>query len=311
MPHLSIIVRLTSDNNAFETTVASVLRHLPADSELVVIHDGNYGDPHDLEFEGVKFFEACHEESTIHSVLRASTLVDSDVIHVLECGTEVDEGWCEQPLDLLISPEVASVSPILAYEDRPAQIATLGIGYSRTFRPLLVGHDKMQHQVANEVRRITGPTRWAGFYRTELLSILHASEWQLNESAYDLQLALCFQKLGYQTRVAADCIISIDRAANLNRRVQSIGGDSLHEVFCQFHHRPDKTGLGNKLIAILFDCCESRLSINVMTNSIARFSVDSNRIASDFRLVWDHICWRIRDLDESKTVDRASGRRAA
>ena len=237
MTYLSIFLPLTSPVELFEDTMASLLRHQPEDSEIIAIHNGEYEDPHDLEYEGVKFLTRSENESTIDTILRGAAECDGSICHLLSCGTEVEEGWCDQPLELFQDPHTSSVSPWMVFEDEPDVIATLGIGHTRSFRPTLPGYDCDRNAVDDQRSRICGPSRWGAFYRTDLLELVGSSGWSPNDDLFDLQLALLFSGMGWLNRCAEDCIIRVEESIHLMGQVNAVTGSSLERTRCQFDRR--------------------------------------------------------------------------
>ncbi len=310
MSHLSIILPLSSTLDAFEDTLASVLRHQPMESEIFVIHDGTYDDPHDLELEGVRFVERKSNESETDAVLRIADESGNEFVHILGSGTEVEEGWCEHALDFFEDTSVFSVSPVMVFENEPSRVATLGIGYSSVYRPLLVGHRQSQQSASKNVRRVAGPSRWGGFYRASLLTAIRESEWELIDEIFDLQLALCIEKLGYENRVAADSFIHLSDTIDLSGELKSISGASLFETLCQFSHSNRNNGFLGKLRSSVVDCVSTGLSPSVILNSFSRFGVRGSKVADDFRIAWDRLCWQVRDSNEEVSGNE-SVRRAA
>jgi hypothetical protein len=108
---LSIIVPYDRDEAAFETTLVSVLENRPEFCEVLVVHDGTYTDPFELEDE-VRFVIAPHSDRL--ALLRAGVRESlGRIVHILGEGARATEDWSEQPLELFESSDVGSVSPVL------------------------------------------------------------------------------------------------------------------------------------------------------------------------------------------------------
>ena len=64
MPRLSIIVPHRHQDSRLEATLLSLLENRPDDSEIIVVHDGSYGDPYKLVDE-VIFIEEERSSNTL------------------------------------------------------------------------------------------------------------------------------------------------------------------------------------------------------------------------------------------------------
>ena len=80
MCRFSIIVPFVQPLCSFDDTLASVLRYRPANSEVFVVHDGTYQDPHDLLDEVVMI--------TAHDQIENSSCLD----HFLSTAVDQAEG---------------------------------------------------------------------------------------------------------------------------------------------------------------------------------------------------------------------------
>ena len=111
MTRLTILIPCVGDPVAFEDTLASVLQNRPGNSRVIVALDGSYDDPYELSGE-VDFLEYPGRSDVIALVNATLSDVRSEFVHVLQCGIEVHEGWCDAALECFDEPDVAAVAPL-------------------------------------------------------------------------------------------------------------------------------------------------------------------------------------------------------
>ncbi len=80
VPRLSIVVPISRDLAAFESTLISVLENRPRDCEVLVTHDGSYDDP----------FNLCDEVRFV--IADSAALVD--LVSAATLGRELDLCMC-------------------------------------------------------------------------------------------------------------------------------------------------------------------------------------------------------------------------
>ena len=174
MSRFSIIVPLIGENHLFENTLAAVLRYRPNDCQVIVVHDGNYGDPFDLDGE-VKFVNA--DQRDLISFLNVGLCyVSGEFTVVIRPGIEVDENWNLGLESAFENQDVGSVTPLIVRRNRPNRILAAGVCADSTWTRKIVGHGRSASP--RQIRRLKtqGPTSWFAVYRTaalKLLSLIH------------------------------------------------------------------------------------------------------------------------------------------
>ena len=133
------------------------------------------------------------------------------VVHLLQPGCFVQEGWTEEATNMLLShPDMGCVSPIVSASDNIR--ALLGVAYARggarqarTFRRELI-RDAAHHI------DIVAPTFLAGFFCREAL--LEAGGWDedIGEQLADIDIGLAMMSLGFECDVAPNSFIESDNA---------------------------------------------------------------------------------------------------
>ena len=187
MARLSIIIPCPGDPVAFEDTLASVLANRPDDCEVLVPMPHPYDDPYALGDE-VGFLYFPDARSTV-ALLAASLLcAKSPLIHVLQCGLIVEEGWTEAALAHFASQrDLGAVS--LRWMRRDATITGVRVAPDGRRHFCTADVDAQRHGP-------WGPPLACGFYRRDLLRALEAFLDDVPEGLADAALAIGMAAVG-------------------------------------------------------------------------------------------------------------------
>lgn len=167
---LSIVISAVGDRCDLEDTLVSVLSHRPTDCEVLVACPGAYDDPYDLGDE-VRFIEIDERASRIELTNGGIDASRGEVIHLLDAGLEVVEGWTELPIRWIQRDRsVAAVSPLVVARDDPRRTVAAGVRYHCRGRRHVTGADGCVADIAYYRGQIDGPTISAGFYRRAALT---------------------------------------------------------------------------------------------------------------------------------------------
>src|SRR5687768_12308563 len=134
VPRLSILIPALRDSREFEYTLASVLQNRPDECEVLVAHAFPYDDPYRLSGE-VCFLPVLEAKQAVTLLNAGFEAACSRIIHVVQCGLEVDEGWTDEALEAFDDPRVASATPLVVDATR-TKLWSAGVGYSRWGRRL-------------------------------------------------------------------------------------------------------------------------------------------------------------------------------
>lgn len=131
VPRLTIIIPATGDDQRLEETLGSVLRHRPADCEVVVAHDGAYADPYDLGDE-VRFV-SIRPGASITALLNVGLgATRAPWLHFLWPGCEVSEHWTDAAASHFREANVAAVAPWVGLEETGAVGCVYRVGGRRS-----------------------------------------------------------------------------------------------------------------------------------------------------------------------------------
>lgn len=110
MPQLSVIIPHRRDDSLLEASLLSVLENRPADCEVIVVHDGSYSNPYQLDDE-VCFVETDPGLRVVDMINAGVMAACSPVVNVVLDGVQVREHWSLEAVHLLeVEPELAAVA---------------------------------------------------------------------------------------------------------------------------------------------------------------------------------------------------------
>jgi GT2 family glycosyltransferase len=200
---LSILIPCVACGEALETTLVSVLQNRPADCEVLVIHQGPYDDPYDLKDE-VRFVPVARGLGLAETINSGVEAAHGEVLHIVQCGVEVEEGWTRAALLHFEDPHVGAVSPLVLDADDREKVVTAGVAYrsSGTRRECEAGASIRSRKLTRT--RIAGPSLLAAFYRRTALQTAGGFERAVGDMLADVDLALSLAALGDRSVVEPD-----------------------------------------------------------------------------------------------------------
>lgn len=235
MPRLSIVVPFAGDVGLLEDTLVSILRNRPRGSEVIVADAGGYGDPYELGDE-VRFVRT---QLGMRCMLSAAFAVArAEIVHVVQSGVDVDEGWTTPALYHFEDPSVGSVAPLVQMTTTSEIVA--GVGYSAG------GHRNVVRGGSAEnlrLDKVVGPSMLAGFYRRSAIDYAGGIESMVGDSLLDVDLALSLKAAGYRACVEPTSTV---RAVGETEPVTSAFREG-REAELVFWRHATKTGLARSL----------------------------------------------------------------
>ena len=246
MPRLSIIVPHRHQDSRLEATLLSLLENRPDDSEIIVVHDGSYGDPYELADE-VIFIEEQRWSNTLKLLNAGVMAACSPAVCVLLDGTTVTEGWSEAALSTLLDTETAAVAvPVQTSREQTSR----GID-ARLLNRLSVAQAGQVEANGSRTECI-GPVLACGFYRRKVLLALGGWNEDLEEQTADVELALTLGSLG----LACQCDDSHAVNSPQSRRLTSTAWKQLASLVAA--HGLVIPGWGNSLKSLFGGCLQGR-----------------------------------------------------
>lgn len=196
MPRLSIVIPCQTCDERFENTLASVLQNRPQESEVIAVFSGTYEDPYELGDE-VRFLEVSPNASLLDLINVGVDQSQADVVNLLGCGVEVEEGWADAPLRRFSRPSVGSVAPVLVSRRSADGRVVAGIQYGRggTRQVCRVRPDR----VAKRTPHILGPSLQAAFYHRDSLRQIGGMDSRVGEELADIDAAISLKSAGLES----------------------------------------------------------------------------------------------------------------
>ncbi len=312
MPRLSIIVVHSNTVERLEQTLGSLLRDRPNDCEMIVVHPGTYDDPHDLK-EELRFVEVTPLASRLDAINAGIEAARGEVVHLLETGTEVDEGWADGPMMHFADGQVGSVTPvILNASDREHVInAGVRVGFGGTRVVCGAGIDRTGLK-GNRLAPPLGPSLAAGFFRRAALQSLGGFDPSVGERLADVDMSLSLRAIGYASLLAPECRIYA-------HETNTPAGNSFREGQAAerfyWRHAPQRGWLGSVLQhpwAVIYDFLSSGLRLGTLVRLAGRIAgfTEATALRRYYRLLDE-----ARSRKPSETVvtipERPPHRRAA
>jgi hypothetical protein len=215
---LSIFIPIQRDIEAFESTLASVLKWRPNNCDVIVTHDGTYQDPHQLSDE-VQFVEL---KKTSWAAQLSSCVRDcnSDIICNLMPGIEVEDRWYEEVAAHFNNPSVVAVSPQIAIGD----LTMLGLTKSWSGQPTIC--------ISGNSKGVQSASRFAGFWRVAFLERVLDNFVRSPIKAVDLEMGICAAAAGLETVTTSNKrFISMLSQAQLQSEITLSGYDAQQLMF--------------------------------------------------------------------------------
>jgi hypothetical protein len=107
---LSIIVVHQDDDAKLESTLLSLLENRnEKHHEIILVHDGSYNDPYDLNDDEIRMIQASDQDGCIDQINSAIAIARSPNVQILFPGVTVEANWSEEALELLSTPDTVCV----------------------------------------------------------------------------------------------------------------------------------------------------------------------------------------------------------
>ena len=241
----SIVVPLVGNVNLFEQTLASLLRDRDCRTEVILVHDGTYEDPHAISGE-VTIIDA--QSRRLASMLNhALDVATGEVVAVVRPGVELPDNWQSHIGTCFADEAVASAVPVIAPLADPGEIVAAGLKTNYGFQRLLAGDgERIADRVFGRLQPI-GPTQWAAFYRRSTLELAGSFDATVDDQYLDLDIALTLNSLGYRSHFASRCVATISRPTLITKHADQPHGHSAQRAIVR-HSRGDSP-LGRGLLS--------------------------------------------------------------
>lgn len=303
MPRLSILIPCLGDARDFEDTLISVLQNRPDDCEVLVAHARPYDDPYRLSGE-VCFVHVPEARENVALINTGFDAARSAVIHVLQCGIEVEEGWVEPAMRRFADDLVAAVSPVIVDRHRKDRLLTAGRCYSTLGRCSMAFAGKRLDRIGANTE-VVSPTLLAGFYRRSWWRLLRLDE-TLGDDFADVQLGLSLKNIGARCEMEPGSVLFADKkliAPSLN----PFGFTTARRAERLFRQNREpnssKLTLAGHALVCLIEALGSLPSPRAITGALGRITslFEANPTIS-YRKQIEQVCERLRKEAEESTI---------
>jgi len=211
---LAIVIPHCGDIPALENTVASVLANRPEDCEVFIVLLRPYDDPYDVKGE-VRFVSGEARGGLAGAVNLALRLSDAPVIHVLLCGTEVQEGWADAAMAHLADPRIAAVAPLVLDIDDPGRIVAAGLAYHVGGAAVPLASGQATDSLGSNAKRILAPHPAAAFYRRSAVEVMGGFHAAVGDRLAGVDAGLALEQIGLVTVLEPRSRVAAPRAGGV------------------------------------------------------------------------------------------------
>lgn len=195
VPRLAIIISAVGSIEALENTLVSVLENRPADCDVVVVHSKPYSDPYELKNE-VRFVSAPRGSGRLVCAKLGIAETTAPLVHLLDAGCTVSEGWCELAVAYFHNPRVGAVSPAIYASDAPDELIAAGVEPTRGGQRRLVSALPAVEKNTTSIA-VHGPLACAAFYRRAAIEKAGGLPTACGNTQFDVELATLIRLVGY------------------------------------------------------------------------------------------------------------------
>ncbi len=276
----SIVIPIVGNEQTFDDTLASVLRSQPADSQIIVAHDGSYSDPYDLRRE-VTFVHPESGSNDVASLLNEAIMVaDRPLTAIVRPGVKVPEGWSDAVTSAFKETSVGSVAVPITSEDSPDRIVTGGVNVGAGLNRKLVGvRQRLSKRSAQRLEPL-GPTLWAGFYRTSLLQTVAPLCDQMDGFYLDADIALAADGLELDCRWLPDVVVTTDVADAIQSEARKPHGRSAQRAT---RRHGLNSGIANRLLHASMELLLAPLKPGSFQHAVGRLLAGHGRVDTEFQ----------------------------
>lgn len=295
----SLVVPLLNDINEFEDTLASVLRHRPPHSQVIVVHNGGYLDPHQLDDE-VELTTVEGRPSLAKVLNQAMDLADGEYLALVRPGVEIDENWQLPVEDAFGSERVASVAPLLINVNRPTRIVAAGVetdGFKN--RNLCATNNRLTASNIGKANPL-GPTHWFAIYRRDVLNAIGQLDERMDDCYLDVEIGLALKTLGFKCSFEPDVVGHLESDVPIRRESRKPHGYSSQRSL----QRYSNGGFAQKMAACAREIARSPFDSRWLQHMFQRFSA-GRHLHEDQQFHDQLVAARTRKVWENDTADHS------
>ena len=307
----SIIIPMVGREQAFDDTLASILRGQSAQCQIIIAHDGSYSDPYDLRRE-VAFVQTENGSNDMAALLNAAIpYTTCPLTAIVRPGVQLPEHWLDSITNAFDDPSVGSVAVPVVDEANPNRIAAGGISLQAGLNRKLIGAGHRLKKRSVKKFRPLGPTLWACFYRTALLKTVFPLCKHMEASYLDADIALTARTLNLNCRWLPEVVVTTHEAKAIQAEAKQPHGRAAQRAT---RRHGLSSGISGRLINASFELLSSPLFPNMFPHAIGRLfpghaqrDIDfHNRVIDSAEDLTEHASTRIPAATANSPVRRAA-----
>ncbi len=204
MIRLSVVVPACHTQESLDQTLLALLENRPDACEVIVACHDTYVDPYGLDGDEVQFVRAAARGGWPTLANQGLAASQGDVLHLLEPGVVVEEGWAEPALEVLrFERDVSAVSPLVFAAGEAPNGPITGVRLGQSGRREEVAYTDKRNSMHSF--QVLGPTRRAGFYRRSALLSVGGWDPRMGELYADIDLGCALAVDGGSCKVVPSC----------------------------------------------------------------------------------------------------------
>ncbi len=201
----SIVIPTHNRPKLLRACLASVVRHAPVNTEIIVVDDGSANGAASEtagEFTGVEILRFARPQGFCAAANAGIKAARRAVVELLNDDAEVTPGWAEAALARFRDPQVAAVAPLVLCSTpqsshRP-RIDSAGDGYYWGGVAAKRGHGQFLGPEFLYPCRVFGASASAAFYRRQVVLQLDGFPEEFGAYFEDVDLAFRINRAGFQ-----------------------------------------------------------------------------------------------------------------
>jgi GT2 family glycosyltransferase len=202
---LSIIIPTHQRSDLLRACLASVTRHAPANTQIIVVDDASPGRRAAAvarEFKAVEVMRLPRQRGFCAAANAGIAVARGPILELLNDDTEVLPGWAEAALACFAEPGVGAVAPLVLRWPDGRRVDSAGDRYYIGGVAGKRGYGQPLAAAPLRPAPVFGASASSAFYRRSAL--LHVGAFPESFGAYfeDVDLAFRLQRAGYQTLFA-------------------------------------------------------------------------------------------------------------
>ncbi|HTK77719.1 MAG TPA: glycosyltransferase [Gemmataceae bacterium] len=196
---LTIVIPSRSRADLLRRCLASVTRHAPTDSEVLVVDDASPGETITraaAEFARVRVIRLSDRGGFCVAANVGIATSRSPFVELLNDDTQVTAGWADSALSRFDEPRVVAVAPLVLQAGVVATIDSAGDDYDLGGFARKRGHGRSVDAAAVAGREVFGASASSAFYRRDALN--RVGTFPISFGAYfeDVDLSFRLRRLG-------------------------------------------------------------------------------------------------------------------